>query len=111
MLFELQLLPRAACLGSQDQEAARTNAFWVYGPHQAARLGPQDPEAFVPERFLEGTAAAAARPAHGWIPFGDGARGCPGAKFGTEEAVLTLARPPSIINHFKKSAQAKQGFK
>ena len=52
----------------------------------------QDPEAFEPERFLAGTAAAAARPAHGWIPFGDGARGCPGAKFGTEEAVLTLVR-------------------
>ena len=45
---------------------------------------------FEPERFLEGTAAAALRPAHGWIPFGDGGRGCPGAKFGAEEAVLTL---------------------
>ena len=52
----------------------------------------QDPDVFEPERFLPGTAAAAARPAHGWIPFGEGARACPGAKFGTEEAVLTLVR-------------------
>ncbi len=61
---------------------------------KVVRLHPsaQDPDAFEPERFLAGTAAAAARPAHGWIPFGDGARGCPGAKFGTEEAVLTLVR-------------------
>ena len=64
----------------------------------------------MPERFLEGTAAAAARPAHGWIPFGDGARGCPGAKFGTEEAILTLARPPLFITRLIQ-AEAKQKFK
>ena len=65
----------------------------------------------MPERFLEGTAAAAARPAHGWIPFGDGARGCPGAKFGTEEAILTLARPLLIILCGYISAEVKQAFK
>ena len=58
----------------------------------------QSPEAFEPERFLEGTAAAKERPAHGWIPFGDGGRGCVGAKFGSEEAVLTLVRAWSALS-------------
>ncbi len=57
----------------------------------------QSPDMFEPERFLEGTAAAKERPAHGWIPFGDGGRGCVGAKFGSEEAVLTLVRAWSAL--------------
>ena len=65
----------------------------------------------MPERFLEGTAAAAARPAHGWIPFGDGARGCPGANFGTEEAILTLARPYLIIDTRRSQAGKESKFR
>ena len=50
---------------------------------------PQDPERFIPERWLEGTPEAAARPMHGWCPFGDGVRACIGTRFAI--AVKTLA--------------------
>ena len=88
----LQGLTSTLCLLACS--AASAARFFVPSTALGGMTQWQDPEAFVPERFLEGTAAAAARPAHGWIPFGDGARGCPGAKFGTEEAILTLVRSP-----------------
>ena len=50
----------------------------------------QDPESYLPERFMPGTPEAAARPEHGWIPFGGGARGCPGGRFSFEEATIAL---------------------
>ena len=52
----------------------------------------QDPEAYLPERFIDGTPEAAARPEHGWVPFGGGVRGCPGGKFSMEEATIALIR-------------------
>ena len=41
----------------------------------------QNPERFIPERWLEGTPEAAAQPTHGWCPFGDGVRACIGTRF------------------------------
>ena len=43
-------------------------------------MAAQDPEAFLPERFLPGTPEAAAAPEHGWVPFGEGTRACIGLR-------------------------------
>jgi cytochrome P450 len=51
-----------------------------------------DAEAFLPERWLEGTPEAAARPDNAYAPFGDGALACVGARFAQREAATTLAR-------------------
>lgn len=45
----------------------------------------QEPEKYLPERFMEGTAEAAAKPAHGYLPFGDGVRACIGLRFAKME--------------------------
>ena len=45
-----------------------------------------DPNAFLPERFLEGPP-----PTNVYVPFAVGPRICPGAQFGTVEAILCLA--------------------
>jgi cytochrome P450 len=46
-----------------------------------------EPEAFRPERFLEGDA-----PSFGWIPFGGGRRRCLGAAFASLEMRLVIER-------------------
>lgn len=58
----------------------------------------QDPERYLPERFMSGTPEAAMRPDHGWRPFGGGARGCPGGKFSFEEATIALV---CMYQHFR----------
>ncbi|MGD3111914.1 cytochrome P450 [Streptomyces sp. YGL11-2] len=45
----------------------------------------EQPEAFCPERFLDGRP-----PSPAWIPFGGGARRCPGAGFALLEATIVL---------------------
>ena len=40
----------------------------------------QDPEAYLPERFMPDTPEAAAVPEHGWVPFGEGTRACIGLR-------------------------------
>ena len=50
-------------------------------------LYPPDPEAFRPERFLEG-----APEPYTWIPFGGGVRRCLGASFATLEMKVVIAR-------------------
>ncbi|WP_163368089.1 cytochrome P450, partial [Enterobacter hormaechei] len=49
----------------------------------------EDPEAFVPERFLG--SARAAIPRYAYLPFGAGPRVCIGQSFSLQEAVLLLA--------------------
>lgn len=41
----------------------------------------QDPEEFIPDRFMEGTPEAAAVTPDAWVPFGGGVRACVGEKF------------------------------
>ena len=55
--------------------------------HRHRRLW-EAPDAFMPERFLEG---AAPRPRHAFIPFSLGPRVCTGAHFALAEAVIVLA--------------------
>ena len=45
----------------------------------------QEPEKYLPERFMEGTPEFAAKPAHGYLPFGDGVRACIGLRFARME--------------------------
>ncbi|CAL5225497.1 g8325 [Coccomyxa viridis] len=52
----------------------------------------KEPEKYLPERFMEGTPEAAAKPAHGYLPFGEGTRACIGLRFARMEAKLTLIR-------------------
>jgi len=61
-------------------------APWVLHRHQ--RLW-QDPEAFIPERFLPENRDAI--PRFAYLPFGAGPRVCIGQSFSIQEAVIVLA--------------------
>eukprot|EP00884_Botryococcus_braunii_P011979 jgi/Botrbrau1/20782/Bobra.0156s0013.1 len=52
----------------------------------------EDPEAFLPERWLEGTPEAKRRPHHAFYAFGDGPRSCVGSRFAMEEMKIALMR-------------------
>jgi cytochrome P450 len=54
----------------------------------------EDPDAFIPERWVEGTPEAAAnkRIPGSWMAFGEGSRSCVGLRFALQEAKITLAR-------------------
>jgi len=54
-----------------------------------------NPSGFDPGRFLPG---APERHRYAWIPFGGGKRGCVGAGFARQEAVLVLAR---LCRHYR----------
>ena len=55
----------------------------------------EDPEAFVPERFLG--SARAAIPRYAYLPFGAGPRVCIGQSFSVQEAVILLALALLIV--------------
>ena len=57
----------------------------VYLMHRDPRLF-SDPDAFIPERFLEARKKSGA-----WIPFGGGVRRCLGASFAQLEMKVVLA--------------------
>ncbi|KAL4420261.1 hypothetical protein ABPG77_003440 [Micractinium sp. CCAP 211/92] len=63
----------------------------IYTIHHDPKHYP-DPETFRPERFLAGSAEAAARHPGAYFPFGLGPRKCVGYRFAQEEGVLCLAR-------------------
>ena len=56
-----------------------------------------DAERYLPERWMEGSPEASARPAHGFAPFGDGPRKCVAWRFALEEAKIALIR---MYQHF-----------
>ncbi len=53
----------------------------------------QDPDSFIPDRFMEGTAESKAVNPDAWVPFGGGVRACVGEKFAMAVRVLVAARP------------------
>jgi len=57
----------------------------------------QDPDEFIPDRFMEGTPESKAVNPDAWVPFGGGVRACVGEKFAM--AVSTLLNPPPLIRH------------
>lgn len=63
----------------------------IYTIHHDPKHFPE-PEVFRPERFLAGSAEAAARHPGAYFPFGLGPRKCVGYRFAQEEGVLCLAR-------------------
>ena len=76
----------AVCLNLHDGN----DAGWKKCPKQAAaHAAGQEPERYLPERFLEGTPEYAAKPQHGYLPFGDGQRQCIGLRFAIMEARST----------------------
>jgi cytochrome P450 len=81
-------LPRVAVhdttLGPYDAPVGTQVVVWVYHAHRDPDVFEQ-PEAFRPERFLEG------KPPASFIPFGAGTRMCIGAGFARLELRLLLA--------------------
>lgn len=72
-------LLRPATLGGYDLPGGTLVAPCVYLVHNSAEIY-DDPESFVPERFLERRAAVPT-----WIPFGGGARRCLAASYAEQE--------------------------
>lgn len=69
-------------------------AVLPYLVHRNPAVWP-NPSGFDPGRFLPG---APERHRYAWIPFGGGRRGCVGAGFARQEAVLVLAR---LCRHYR----------
>jgi cytochrome P450 len=69
-------------------------AVLPYLVHRNPAVWP-NPSGFDPGRFLP---AAPERHRYAWIPFGGGKRGCVGAGFARQEAVLVLAR---LCRHYR----------
>jgi cytochrome P450 len=72
-------LLRPATLGGFDLPAGTLVAPCVYLIHNSTELY-EDPQSFIPERFLERRAAVPT-----WIPFGGGARRCLAASYAEQE--------------------------
>lgn len=72
-------LLRPATLGGYELPGGTLVAPCVYLVHNSAEIY-DDPESFVPERFLERRAAVPT-----WIPFGGGARRCLAASYAEQE--------------------------
>lgn len=71
------------------EKQVRAGSFFVISAwtlHRHRKLWPR-PDDFLPQRWLEGTAAPART---SYMPFGMGARGCPGARFANVEMAVIL---------------------
>lgn len=73
-------------LGGYRFEAGTQMAVAILLLQYDPELYPPDPEAFRPERFLEG-----APEPYTWVPFGGGVRRCLGAAFATLEMKVVIA--------------------
>ncbi len=51
----------------------------------------QDPDSFLPDRFMEGTPESKAVNPDAWVPFGGGVRACVGEKFAMAVSTIGLA--------------------
>jgi cytochrome P450 len=79
---------RRCIIGGYDVPPGTTIYFSPWVLHRDARWFPE-PEAFRPERWLDGTTAGL--PRFAYLPFGGGPRVCIGERFASMEAVLALA--------------------
>ena len=73
-------------LGDTEIRKGDTVMIPIYALHRSQLLW-DDPDAFVPDRFLDRRAIQR----FAYLPFGDGPRICIGASFALQEAVLVLA--------------------
>lgn len=72
-------------LGKYAVRAGTHLTVSIYGMHHDPACW-TDPEAFKPERFIEGCNLDA------YMPFGEGARGCVGQKYAWQELLIVLMR-------------------
>jgi len=101
----LRLYPPAYVIGRESLEQCTLGGYDV-APHTTVYLSPwvlhrdprhfPEPEAFRPERWLDGSAAGL--PRYAYIPFGGGPRVCIGERFAMMEGVLVLA---TILRRFR----------
>jgi cytochrome P450 len=82
-------------VGGYDMAAGTTVYFAPWVLHRDPRHFPQ-PEAFRPERWLDGSAAKL--PKYVYVPFGGGPRVCIGERFAMMEGVLVLV---TILRRFR----------
>ena len=82
-------------IGGYDVAAGTTIYFAPWVLHRDARHFP-DPEAFRPERWLDGSTAKL--PRYAYIPFGGGPRVCIGERFAMMEGVLVLV---TLLRRFR----------
>jgi cytochrome P450 len=75
-------------LGDAEVAPGAIVSIWPWLLHRHKALW-DDPDAFDPDRFLEGRSA---RHRFQFLPFGGGPRLCVGARFATAEALAVLAR-------------------
>ena len=83
-------------LGDTEIRKGDTVMIPIYALHRSHLLW-DDPDAFVPDRFLERSAIQR----FAYLPFGDGPRICIGASFALQEAVLVLA---TLLSRFRFEA-------
>ncbi|MEL6888487.1 MAG: cytochrome P450 [Pseudomonadota bacterium] len=80
-------------LGDTEIRKGDTVMIPIYALHRSQLLW-DDPDAFVPDRFLDRRAIQR----FAYLPFGDGPRICIGASFALQEAVLVLA---TLLSRFR----------
>ena len=79
---------RAFRIGQKQVAAGDTIILNAWILHRHRRIW-DEPDSFVPERFMPGGAGPPSR--YAYVPFGIGPRVCTGAAFGQTEAIICLA--------------------
>ena len=69
----------------------------LYGLHRSPRYW-RDPDAFCPERFLEGAPQASGNDLGAYQPFGDGPRGCVGSTYATQVRLALLMMQGGLLS-------------
>ncbi|XP_011015063.1 PREDICTED: cytochrome P450 714C2-like [Populus euphratica] len=84
-----------------DMQVPKGVNIWIWAPalHRDPDLWGPDADKFNPERFIDGVSGAC-KSSHAYIPFGVGARLCPGNKLGMIQLKVLLAM---ILSNFNLS--------
>ncbi|KAG6759567.1 hypothetical protein POTOM_036050 [Populus tomentosa] len=82
-----------------DTQIPKGVNIWIWAPalHRDPDLWGPDADKFNPERFIDGVSGAC-KSSHAYIPFGVGARMCPGNKLGMMQLKVLLAMILSSFN-------------
>ncbi|KAJ6718843.1 CYTOCHROME P450 714C2-LIKE [Salix purpurea] len=109
VLEVLRLYPAVALVSRQtlqdvklcDMQVPKGVNIWIWGPalHRDPDLWGPDADKFNPGRFIDGVSGAC-KSSHAYIPFGVGARVCPGKKLGMIQMEVLFAM---ILSNFNLS--------